>query len=76
MRNGIRSGPWSPSRPGWIWISVSRTWDIVQSLERRGLVRQVDAEGPLTYELTEAGRIIDLNKPIPGLPEGRIEEDA
>jgi len=60
MRNGIHPGPWSPYRPGWIWISLSRTWEIVESLERRGLVRVVDAPGPLTYELTEAGREIEL----------------
>jgi chromosome segregation and condensation protein ScpB len=33
----------------------------MQSLERRGLVRQVDAEGPVTYELTDAGRGIELS---------------
>lgn len=60
MRNSIRSGPWSRERPPWIIESMFRTLEILASLERRGLVRVIDDEISLTYELTDAGRAVIL----------------
>lgn len=60
MRNSIRSGPWSRERPPWILGNVFITLEVLGSLERRGLVRRVDGEFDYVYELTDAGREVEL----------------
>ena len=67
MQSGTHAGPWTADDPRWYWDGPARTLAVMRSLERRGLVVCTDIAAG-TFELTEAGRTIDISEPVPAAP--------